>query len=131
MRDFKVGNNLNVGGNLQINDNSNQSTNLIYRTTDELLEERIHRKKLLSGERKSKWKRMAIVWLFVGCVLGIVAIWFYYQGNSNLSSLFLGLGGFGTAFASVKVLEQPTEFEARQMTALNEIRFILRERGVE
>jgi hypothetical protein len=74
---------------------------------------------------------MAIAWLGIGCVLGIAAIWFYYQGNPNLSSLVLGLGGFGTAFASIKVLEKPTEFEVRQLTVLNEIRHILRERGIE
>jgi hypothetical protein len=74
---------------------------------------------------------ITIVWHSIGCVLGIAAIWFYYQGNPNLSSLVLGLGGFGTAFASIKVLEQPTEFEARQMAVLNEIRHILRERGIE
>ena len=131
MRDFNVGNNLNVNGDLHINDNSNQSKLFIDCSNNELFEERIHRKNLLSSERKSKWKRMAIAWLGIGCVLGIAAIWFYYQGKSNLSSLVLGLGGFGTAFASIKVLEQPTEFEARQMAALNEIRQILRERNIE
>ena len=131
MRDFNVGNDLHVKGDLHINDNSNQSKLLIDCSNNELFEERTHRKSLLSGERKSKWKRMAIAWLGIGCVLGIAAIWFYYQGNPNLSSLVLGLGGFGTAFASIKVLEQPTEFEARQIDALNEIRLILRERGIE
>ena len=131
MRDFNVGNNLDVKGDLHINDNSNQSKLLIDCSNDELLDERNHRKDLLSSERKSKWKRMAIVWLGAGCILGIIAIWFYFQDKPNLSSLVLGIGGLLVAFASVKIFEHPTEFEARQVHALNEIRLILRERGAE
>jgi hypothetical protein len=54
MRDFNVGNNLLVGGDLNINDNSNQSKLLIDCSNDELFGERAHRKSLLKDERKSK-----------------------------------------------------------------------------
>jgi hypothetical protein len=57
MRDFNVGNNLNIHGDLQINDNSHQSKFFIDCSNNELFEERTHRKKLLIDERKSKWKR--------------------------------------------------------------------------
>lgn len=131
MRDFKVGNDLHVEGNLHINDNSNQSKLYIDFSNDELLDARIYRTELLSGERKSKWKRIAIAWLGIGITLGLAAIWFHFQDKPNLSSLTLGIGGLMTAFATVKVTEHPTEFEARQMAHLDEIRFNLKERGIK
>ncbi len=86
---------------------------------------------VLSRERKRKFKRLAFAWLVSGIVLAAGALWFYANGQSNFSSLLLGFGGLAVAFASVKVFEQPTEFEQRQLAALKEIHHILRERGVE
>lgn len=131
MRDFKAGRDINVGGDVHIHDESFQPKLLILCSNEELFDERFHRKAVLSGERKRKLKRLAFAWLFSGIVLAAGALWFYVNGQSNLSSLLLGFGGLAVAFTSVKVFEQPTEFEQRQLAALKEIHHILRERGVE
>lgn len=131
MRDFKAGRDINVEGDVHINDNSTQPKLLVICTNEELLEERNHRKVLLSQERKAKWKRLALAWLVVAIGLGVVSIWLYFNGKKDLSSLLLGLGGIVLGIASIKVLEKPNIFEQRQLAALNEIRLILRERGAE
>jgi hypothetical protein len=130
MRDFKAGGDINVGGDINIHDES-QPKLLISCTNGELIEERGHRKKLLGGERKRKVKRLAVAWVIAGVFLSLLALHFYFDGKPELSSLTLGLGGLAVAFASVKVFEQPNEFEVRQVAALKEIHHILRERGIE
>lgn len=130
MRDFRAGGDINVGGDVHIIDNSYQPKLLAMCTIDELLEERRHRARLLEQERGAKWKRLVIGWAFLAAVGGALSLYFYFQGDTNLSSLVLGLGGLAGAFGSMKVLEQPTEFEARQIAALNEIAMLLRERGL-
>lgn len=131
MRDFKAGRDINIGGDVHIHDQSTQPKLLVLCTNEELFDERAHRKVVLSDERKRKFKRLAFAWIVSGVVLSAGALWFYVNGQSNFSSLLLGLGGLAVAFASVKVFEQPTEFEQRQLATLKDIRHILRERGVE
>ncbi len=131
MRDFKAGRDINVEGDVHIVDNSVQPKLLVVCTNEELFAERAHRDALLSQERKAKWKRLAVAWAVLGAILGLASLWFYLKGDTNLSSLILGLGGLAVGFASVKALERPNEFEERQIAALREIKMILRERGVE
>lgn len=131
MRDFKAGGDINVGGDVYIHDESVQHKLLIHCTNEELRAERTHRIQVLSGERKHKWKRVGVAWLIVGGGLALTAIWLYLTGKEGLSSLVLGLGGVMLAFATIKVIDEPTEFERRQLAALTEISYLLRERGAE
>lgn len=131
MRDFTAGRDINVDGNVQIIDNSNQPKFLTACTIEELVHERAHRKQLLRRERKAKWKRLALAWVGIVIMLGSASLWFYFDGKKELSSLVLGLGGLAVGLASVKVLEKPNDFEQRQIETLYEIRMILRERGAE
>lgn len=99
--------------------------------TGELLNERTHRKTLLSNERSRKIKYAAIFFLVCALGLGVGALWLHFSGKSALSSVLLGLGGLFVAGAAVKIVDEPSEFERRQLDALREISHILRERGVE
>lgn len=131
MRDFKAGRDIKVGGDIHIKSESPQPKHLSMCTNEELIEELDHRRTLLSNERKRQWKSIAIMWLVCGVALSIVALWFYFKGDPNLSSMILGFGGLAVGFASIKVFEQPSVFEDRQLAALQEIKLILRERGIE
>lgn len=131
MRDFSAGGDINIGGDIHIIDNSAQPKLLVQCSNDELVEERRHRGMLLKQEAKAKWKRLTTAWVGAGVVLCAVSLYLYLTGDTNLAGFVLGGGGIMVGMASVKVLERPNEFEARQMAALNEIRMILRERGFE
>ncbi|WP_201312646.1 hypothetical protein [Dyella sp. EPa41] len=131
MKDFKAGGDINVGGDVYIYDNSTQHKLLITCTDRQLYEERLHRTAILSDERKRKWKRLGLAWLIVGSGFAAGAIWLQAIGQGAFSTLLLGLGGLTLAAASVKVIDEPTVFERRQLQALQEISFILKERGLE
>ena len=130
MSDISVGGNISAGGDVVLGDNNKNGSKLwVDSSSDELREDFYYRKKLLSSERVSKWKRIAIAGLVVGAIAAVAAVYFYLVGQANLSSLIMGGAGIFMAFATMKVTETPTDFEQRQMASLNEIRTLLRERG--
>lgn len=131
MRDFKAGRDINVVGDVYIHDESTQPKPLALCSNKELIAERVWRNKTLSDERNRKWKWLAICWLAVIFVLAGAAIRSYFQGDFQQMSLLLGLGAIGATLMTAKFLEKPTEFEQRQLDALKEIGYLLRERGVE
>lgn len=130
MNSIQAGGSINAGGDIIVGNNNTSGSKLwVDCSNDELREDFHHRKKLLRDERLSKWKRIAIVWLAVGTIAAVAAVYFYLVGQSNLSGLIMGGAGIFMAFATMKVTETPTDFEQRQMASLNEIRTLLRERG--
>lgn len=130
MRDFSAGRDINVNGDVVIHDESEQVGKLFINcSSEELLEERIHRKKVLWGERKRKLSRLVLAWVLAGVVLTAAAIYFYTVGKTEFSSLVLGVGGIAIGLGSIKLFIEPNEFEGRQYAALKEIDYILRERG--
>lgn len=130
MRDFKAGRDINVNGDVVINDDSTQIGKLLINCTDEeLFHERAHRKSVLWGERKRKLSRLVVAWVFSGLLLTGGAIYLYSVGRTEFSSLLLGLGSIAIGLGSIKVFIEPNEFEQRQYSALKEIEYILRERG--
>jgi hypothetical protein len=131
MRDFRAGGNINVVGDVNIIDNSEQLKLLVQCTNDELFEERKHRTNLLKNEKKRKYKKSGIFFISVIIISILVSIGIYLAGNSDLASFVLGGGGLVASAASIKISTNPSEFEMRQAAALNEIRMILRERGGE
>lgn len=131
MSDFNAGRDINVGRDIHIQTEASQPKSLSICTNSELFDERTHRRALLSQERKRQFKFIAFFWVFAVLTIGAVALYFYFKGDSNLSSLILGLGGITTVFYSIKFFEQPSEFETRQLAVLQEIRLLLRERGIE
>ncbi|MFC6121024.1 hypothetical protein [Phytobacter sp. SCO41] len=129
MRDFKA---RDVNGDVNIIDHSNNNPYklLIHCDNDELVLEEVHRIKLLKAERKSKFhstlKRLVIctfIFLFA-------AVWYYINDKMDAVSAVTGIGSLFIGIASLSKADQPTEFEQRQLNALNEINTLLRERNV-
>ena len=132
MSDFNAGRDINVGKNIHIQTETFHPKPLSICTNSELFNERVHRRALLSKERKRKFKLVGFLWVFAVLTISGFALYAYFiSDNPNLSSLILGLGGISTLFYSIKLFEQPSEFETRQLAALKEIRLILRERNIE
>lgn len=130
MRDFKAGRDIHVNGDVVIHDESTQVGKLLINcTNEELIDERAHRKSVLRGERRRKLNRLVVAWVFSGLILSGLAIYFYLNGRSELSSLALGGGSIAIGLGSIKMFIEPNEFERRQIDALKEITYIMRERG--
>ncbi len=130
MRDIHVGKDINVGGDLVINDQSQKFKLLIHCTNEELLEEEKYRQANLADERATKFNEFIVLIAVTACLIFGAGIWQWFQGKMDLYSLITGGAGFMVGLASLKLYERPTVFEQRQMAALEEIHMLLRERRV-
>ena len=128
MRDVNAGP-ISAGRDINIYDESNQGKSLADLSMGDLFEERQYRKALLSKERGRKIKFVALGWVIASIVTGGFALKYYFAGNDQLAYLIFVGSQFLLAFASLKVFEQPTPFEERQMLALQEISSLHREKG--
>ncbi|NYU09441.1 hypothetical protein A8O28_10025 [Enterobacteriaceae bacterium CCUG 67584] len=129
MRDFNSGD---INGDVTINDHSNQVSYklLIHCNNEELLEEEIHRKKVLRKERKRKSKALLKVFAGCGMLLLFASGWYLFQGQLDMVSALAGLAGGALALATLSRADMPNAFEKRQLDALEEIDTLLRERDV-
>ena len=130
MRDISPGRDLNVHGDLNINDQpSHQYKLLIHCSNDELIAEEVHRRDVLNGERNGKRRVLfRLLGLAAGALL-VAVLYFYMKGNMNFVTMALGAGSFVASLAAFKGYDTPNEFELRQIAALREIHNLLRERG--
>ena len=127
MRDFKSGN---IGGDVYIEDNSFEYKPLGQLSDDELIKEEKNRNSLLENERVDKHKNFLRTMAFAVILIIIAASWFFYKGDMNSMTFLLGAAGVIVALVSIRNMDEPSEFEVRQVQALNEIHMLLRERGV-
>ncbi|WP_353191072.1 hypothetical protein [Pandoraea pnomenusa] len=131
MRDMNVGGGINVGRDFIINDESrNESKLLINCSSDELVLEERHRRSLLSKERSRKNGRLFKILLVATVVFLCCLGYYYWTGHTNLVTFLISGASLAAAVGALKGHERPTEFELRQLAALKEIQYILRERGV-
>ena len=130
MKDF------NNNGNIDkvvINDHSNTNIHkpLSQCTIEELQHEYKHRQNLLDNEIKQKKQKSRNVSLFIAFIATAFAIWNYFNGHAEFSKFIIAIGGFiAPIFLYFQSLERQSEFEVRQIKALNEITYLLRERGL-
>lgn len=133
MRDFRANGDINVHGDVVITDNSQQTYKpLTQCSNEELRAERSHRFQLLEEEKNRK-SRFALSFILIAVIAGIVlAAWYFISGKVELAMFGVGIAGVVMPVAaSFKIAEQQTQFEARQIQALNEIQMLLRERREE
>ena len=99
-------------------------------STDELNEEYNHRAKLLKEERASK-RRVSNITTCVALTVGIaIAIWYQIKGEATIAMFLIGIFGVIVPFMTGNsTLNKVTEFEQRQLDALKEIEYLLRERS--
>ena len=127
MRDFKSGD---IHGDVNINDGSSTSYKLlIHCSATELLDEERYRRSLLDREQSTRWGRVYKL-LGVAVLAGLVAaVWLFLEGRMDAVTLVLGLFALVVGYAAVKGSTIRTDFEQRQIDALQEIHTLLRERG--
>lgn len=127
MRDIKTGDNY---GNITINDTTNHYKPLAHCSNEELISERVHRQKLLKDEQNRKLDIFKTALAISGVCAIVVAVWYFLAGESNIAMFIIGLVGAFPTIGAIQVLDKPTAFEKRQQLALEEIKMLLRERGL-
>ncbi|WP_394293999.1 hypothetical protein [Aeromonas rivipollensis] len=133
MRDINNGGDINVNGDLVINDHSQNTVGklLINCTNEELFQERPFRQENLRLERNRKMKRGALLLSFAVILFIISAVWGYIAGKSDFATLALNIGALVVGFATVKGVMEPNNFEIQEQNAINLINMILKSRRVE
>jgi hypothetical protein len=134
MRDFNNGGDMNVNGDLVINDHSqNNVGGLLTNCTSEHLikDERPFRQENLRFERNRKIKNV-IPFLTCALILIIVAaVLAHIKGQPNFVSLALGIGSLVVGYAAIKGVLEPNAFEIQEQKAILEINLILKSRRAE
>jgi hypothetical protein len=132
LRDFNNGGDLNVGGDFNITDNSqNEHKLLIHCTSDELLSERPFRQENIKLEKKRKLKRLLPLVGFSVIVILVAATWAQITGKSELATFILTVGSIIIGFASFKAMFEPNSFELQEQAAIKEINMLLKSRRIE
>ena len=109
----------------------NQGKPLAQCTIDELREEKIWRQRLLQKERHRKWWLAVklLIWLITGGgATWFATLWLHWSHWLALTTAILGIGLPAMALYAMSQ-EGDTEFTQRQLGALREIGFLLREKG--
>jgi Na+/H+ antiporter NhaD/arsenite permease-like protein len=129
MRDFGSGD---IHGDVTINDHSNnvEYKLLIHCSNQELIHEEKHRISNLKRERARKNKILFKFLGFAAILMLLAAGWYFIQGKFDLVNCLTGGAGGVLALAALSQSDKRTPFEHRQISALEEISLILRDRGV-
>jgi hypothetical protein len=127
MRDIKAKRDININGDLNVNESPKM---LIQCTTEELLEEKKYRKNILSGEYKKRAK-IGLIFLSIAIVFGLfISVWYQLNGKVNISMFTIGIITILTPLGFTWItFFQESEFIQRQNYALREISLILQERN--
>ena len=130
MRDFKAEGDINIGGDVVINDfSSQQHKPLVQCNVEELEDEQIHRINLLKDESERKSRESTAYMKFAIFVALVISIWYFISGNSSVAMYIVGLFGVIVPIIMAgSVSNETTEFEERQLKVLKEIEYLLRER---
>jgi hypothetical protein len=133
LRDFNNSGDMNVNGDLVINDQSQNTIGKPFEncTNEELFQERPFRKENLRHERNRKIKT-AIPFLAFAIILFIAAAtWGQLAEKPNLVTYILGIGALVVGFATIKGVIEPNEFEIQEQSAVKKINMILKSRRAD
>ncbi|OOR99329.1 hypothetical protein B0187_06120 [Haemophilus paracuniculus] len=118
---------------IQENNNTNIGKLYIQCTDEELFEEREFRQNQLKKESQRRKKEKEPCVIFSIIILLLAAIYGYYKDPnfSNFVNWIYTFPGAIFSLLSIRAYLTPNQYEQKHLKALNEIRDILRERGVE
>jgi hypothetical protein len=132
LRDFNNGGDINVDGDFNVNDNSqNEHQLLIHCSSERLLEERPFRKENIKIEQKKKMGRLKPLYALSLILFVVAATWAAFNGKTDLVSIIMGAASLFVGFQSLKATIEPNSFQVEEQNAVNEINKILKQRRVE
>lgn len=132
MRDFNNGGDINVNGDFNITDNSqNEHKLLINCTTEKLLQERPFRQENIKIEQSKKIKRLKPFYALSLLLFVAAALWAAFNGQTDLVSIAMGAASLFLGYQSLKATLEPNAFQIEEQNAVNEINKLLKQRRVE
>ena len=132
MRDFNNDGQINVQGNFNVTDNSqNQPRLLNYCSSEELLRERPFRKENIRLEQARKVKRLRPFYALCLVLFCSAAAWATFNGKTDLATFIMGGASLFIGYLSLKATIEPNAFQVEEQNAVNETIKILKQRRVE
>jgi hypothetical protein len=132
MRDFNNDGQINVHGNLNVGDNTQNDHKLLtHCSNEELLRERPFREENIKIEQQRKLKRLSPYYAISLILLIVAATWAAMTGKTDLVSILIGGPSIFLAFQTLKATVEPNDFQIEEQNAVNEIGKILKQRRAE
>lgn len=132
MRDFNNDGEINVHGDLNVTDNSqNEHKLLIHCTSDVLLQERPFRQENIRLEQAQKVKRLKPFYALTLILAVAAAIWATVNGKTDFATIIMGGATLFVGFQSLKATIEPNAFQIDEQNVVNEINKLLKQRRVE
>jgi len=132
LRDFNNSGDINIGGNFNVTDSSNNEHKLLkHCSSEELLQERPFRQENIKIEQSNKVKRLKPFYALSLMLFVAAALWAAYHGKTDLVSIAMGAASLLMAFLSMKATLEPNTFQVEEQNVVNEINKLLKQRRVE
>ena len=132
MRDFNNRGEINVNGDFNVTDNSqNEHKFLINCSSEELIQERPIRQENIKIEQSRKIKRLKPFYGLSVVLFVSAALWAAYNGQTDLVSIAMGAASLFIGLQSLKATIEPNAFQIEEQNAVNEINKLLKQRRVE
>lgn len=132
MRDFNNDGQINVHGDFNVTDNSqNQHKLLIHCSNDELLRERPFRQENLRLEQAKKVKRLKPFYALSVILFCAAAAWATINGKTDLATFIMGGASLFLGYQSLKATVELNAFQVDEQNAVTEINKLLKQRRVE
>ncbi|AVY95728.1 hypothetical protein DAI18_18025 [Microvirgula aerodenitrificans] len=132
MRDFNNDGQINIQGDFNVNDNSqNQHRLLVHCSSEELLQERPFRQENIRLEQSRKVKQLKPIYGLSLVLFCAAAGWAAFNGQADLTSFILGVASIFLGFQSLKATIEPNSFQIEEKNAINEIDKLLKQRRIK
>jgi hypothetical protein len=132
LRDFNNDGQINVQGDFNVTDNSqNEHKLLAHCSSEELLRERPFRQENIRLEQSRKIKRLKPLYGISVILFCTAAGWATFNGKTEFSTFIMGSAALFFAFLSLKATIEPNAFQVEEQNAVNEINKLLMQRRVE
>lgn len=132
MRDFTNGGDINVGGDFNLTDASENDHKLLQQcTSQELFAERPFRQENIRIEQRKKVKQLQPFYALTVILSVAAASWAYYNGMRDMGSVLMGAGALFLGYQSLKATVEPNAFQLNEQRAVDECSLLLKQRRAE
>ena len=132
MRDFNNDGQININGDFNLADNSQNEHKLyINCSIEELRADRPFRAENIKIEQRKKINRLMPLYGMALILVFVAAIWAMLQGKSDLVTILVGGAGVFIGYKSLEATFEPNSFQTEEQDAVYEITKILKQRRAE
>jgi len=132
LRDFNNDGQINVQGDFNVTENSQDEHRLLIHCSSEVLsQERPFRQENIRLEQARKVKRLKPFYALSVVLFCVAAGWATFNGKTDLASYILGGASLFLGLQLLKATIEPNAFQVQEQDAVSKINNLLKKRRVE